>query len=104
MPASRLSRLFDLPRAVWLLGFVSLATDAAGALAFTRMVPAAAIPAGVLALLIGTSRVALGVHFPTDVLAGFLIGYLCARFCCARPPRDDLSVGAAVPRFSVSES
>lgn len=69
-------------------------TAAAGALAFARMMPGAAIPAGALALLIGTSRVALGVHFPSDVIAGFLIGYLCARFCCARAPRDDLGVSA----------
>jgi len=65
-------------------------TNAAGAVAFPRIFPAAAIPAAALALLIGTSRIALGVHFPSDVLAGFLIGYLCARFVCARPPREDV--------------
>ena len=71
-------------------------TAAAGALSFARILPATAWPAAALALLIGTSRVALGVHFPSDVLAGFAIGYLCARFAFARPPRDH-TAPATVP-------
>lgn len=38
------------------------------------------IPAFVLAVLIALSRLYLGVHYPTDVLAGALIG-LFAAFC-----------------------
>jgi undecaprenyl-diphosphatase len=71
-------------------------TAAAGAMSFARILPAAAIPAAAVALLIGTSRIALGVHFPLDVLAGFAIGYLSARFAFAPPPRDDLAP-ATVP-------
>lgn len=66
------------------------ATAAAGALAFARVWPAAAIPAWTLAAIIAISRVALGVHFPSDILAGFLLGALLARFVCARAPDPPL--------------
>ena len=38
--------------------------------------------ASVLTLLIGCSRVYLGVHFPTDVLAGWCVGSTWALVCC----------------------
>jgi undecaprenyl-diphosphatase len=72
------------------------ATAAAGALAFARIWPAAAIPAWTLAAIIAISRVALGVHFPSDILAGFLLGALLARFVCARAPAPPLVPAAIV--------
>ena len=37
--------------------------------------------AGILIVLIGLSRMYLGVHYPSDVLAGYLFGFVWAAFC-----------------------
>jgi undecaprenyl-diphosphatase len=37
--------------------------------------------AGILIVLIGLSRMYLGVHYPSDVLAGYVFGFVWAAFC-----------------------
>ncbi|MBR0308369.1 MAG: phosphatase PAP2 family protein [Mogibacterium sp.] len=49
-----------------------------GAGADPRLAHRFAIAAVVLALLIGLSRLYLGMHYPTDVLCGLLLGMICA--------------------------
>jgi undecaprenyl-diphosphatase len=42
---------------------------------------AAMLLAGALVLLIGLSRLYLGVHYPSDVIAGYVVGFSWAVFC-----------------------
>ncbi|WP_028470638.1 phosphatase PAP2 family protein [Neptunomonas japonica] len=43
--------------------------------------PSVALLAYVVAILIGTSRVVLGVHYPADIVAGAVVGIVCAKLC-----------------------
>ena len=56
------------------------ATAAAGAFALGRIWPGATVPLWLLAALIAASRIYLGAHYPTDVVAGLLAGVACAYF------------------------
>ncbi|MEZ5293978.1 MAG: phosphatase PAP2 family protein [Vicinamibacterales bacterium] len=54
------------------------ATAVAGALAGTTLLPALRVPLWALATAMAYSRVYVGVHYPSDVLAGALLGAACA--------------------------
>ena len=56
------------------------AAAAAGASALSRLLPRARIALWFVAILVGWSRLALGVHYPLDVIGGLLVGLCCSAF------------------------
>jgi diacylglycerol kinase family enzyme/membrane-associated phospholipid phosphatase len=67
------------------------ASAAAFATGVALEMPRLGVPVGAAALAVGASRVAVGVHYPSDVLAGFMIGagagVLTLRWWPRRPMR-----------------
>jgi undecaprenyl-diphosphatase len=51
-----------------------------------------------LTLLVGISRVYLGVHYPTDVVAGWMFGFFWASFCWIVAKRFERETGVASER------
>ena len=68
-------------------GHAELAVALLGLIALRYRRPALTIALALLAALIGVSRLVLGVHFPLDVLGGWLLGLaVLALFLVAWPP------------------
>ena len=62
----------------------------------TRWRTVVAVAGGVLVVMIGFSRLALGVHYPSDIIAGWslALGWLCALTMHTITPRPPRSAGS----------
>jgi diacylglycerol kinase family enzyme/membrane-associated phospholipid phosphatase len=90
-----LRRLLPLPRTSSFPSGHS-ASAAAFATGVALEVPRLAIPVGAMALAVGTSRVVVGVHYPSDVLAGFALGTAAGTLTLRWWPRRPMRPADAV--------
>ncbi len=74
------------------------ATSAAGAYALSRIWPGAALPLWSATLLVASSRVYLGVHYPLDVIVGLFVGLACAYFVTGGMVYRSVSATSALVR------
>ena len=78
------------------------ASNAMGlAIYFGAFFPLAQVALVILALLIGYSRLYCGVHWPTDVLMGFFIGWLAAQIALSLVPLHVFGNDRPVRRFRI---
>ena len=52
----------------------------------------------ILTLLVGVSRVYIGVHYPTDVVAGWILGFVWASLCWLAAERFEANTGVISER------